>query len=289
MSTRSRNFAGIALAAVAVAVAGMFVAGRTADARRVAELDERMRQLSGAILKYTEDTRGEAFPRMAATPGLLFFDAASLYPDYFDDPTLVVAPTRREASRLYWQLTRAAQDGVPIDPGRLERIGAESFYYLDYVAENEIVGMALLRELHAIWSDPDIDSAEALNSGFYVEYPEDYDGPRVAHTPVFRHYVWGDLGPGSGGGNRIPRMRMGIERFLVAMASGPPVDWNDLRRHIPVLIERPERIGRPISVMSMGGEVNRVPFGEYPNTRAFLEALEALRAFVPPLNADADG
>jgi hypothetical protein len=286
MSTRSRIIAGAAFAAIAVAVVGVASANRAIEARRVAELDERMHQLSAAILRYTEDSRGEVFPRMAETPGLLFFDAASLYPDYFDDPTLVVAPTRRDARRLYWQVARAAQDGVPIDPTTLERIGAESFYYLDYAAENEIVGMALLRELHAIWSDPDIDPAEALSSGLHVEYPEDYDGPRVAETPVFPHYVWSDAGPGHGGGNRIERLRMGIERFLPAMFSGPSTRIDDLRRYVPVLIERPERIGGPISVMSMGGEVNRVPFGEYPNTRAFLEGLEALREFVPPPGAD---
>lgn len=282
MSTRGRTILLAVIAAVAMAAVGMFAAGRALDARRVAELDERMRQLGAAIVRYTQDTRGEAFPQMSATPGLLFFDAASLYPDYFDDPALVVAPTRRDAPGLYWRLTLAARDGDPIDPGTLERIGAESFYYLGYMAENEIVGMALLRELHAIWSDPDIDPAEALGNVLHVEYPEDYDGPRVAETPVFRHYIWSDDGPGHGGGNRIARLRMGIERFLPAMVSGPPVDWSDLRRHIPVLIERPDRIGGPISVMSMGGEVNRVPFGEYPNTRAFLEALEALRSFVPP-------
>jgi len=282
MSTRSRIIAGAAFAAIAVAGVGLVSANRALDARRVAELDERMHELSAAILRYTQDTRGEVFPRMSATPGLLFFDAASLYPDYFDDPILVVAPTRRDAPRLYWRLTRAAQDGVPIAPDTLERIGAESFYYLDYAAENEIVGMALVRELDAIWSDPDIDPAEALSSGLHVEYPEDYDGPRVADTSVYHHYVWGDAGPGSGGGNRIERMRVGIERIGIVMVSGPASGLDNLRRHIPVLIERPERIGGPISVMSIGGEVNRVPFGEYPNTRAFLESLEALRGFVPP-------
>lgn len=275
------------IAAFGTAFGGIFLAGRALYARRVAELDERMRQLGSAIVRYTQETRGEFFPGISDTPGVMFFDAASLYPDYFDNPALIVAPTRRDAPGLYWRLTKAARDGQTIDPGTLERIGSESFYYLGYMAENEIVGMALIRELHAIWSDPNIDSAEALGSGsLRVEYPTDYDGPRVAESPAFRGYTWSDAGPGNCGGNSIQRLRMGIERFLVTWASGPSSQWYGLRRFVPVLIERPERIGRPISVMTMDGEVNRVPFGEYPNTRAFLDALEALRSLMPPVGAD---
>ena len=239
------------------------------SSRDAADLEAQMAAMGSALRTYARETRGEIYPPVSSTPGVVFMDAASLFPNYLDDPAVVVSPKRPNARALRRELAQAAAD-----PATIERIGAESFYYLGYVAEFEIVGLAFVGAYRDAVSAGELE--QVLDArGLPVAYPDDYTGPR--EPPVIPdNQSWNSDGPGTAGSNQIQRIREGIERFLIVSASGPRGSAR-AQCYIPLLIERPTRIGRPIRVLYLDQRIAEVPFGEYPNTRDFLEGLESLR------------
>ena len=260
---------GIGLALlVAMVVIGWYVVRIRAEARAFAALDKNMREISLAVKAHALVAEREQFPPISSQTGVLFFDVASVYPSHLDDLATIVSPRRRDARALLQRL------GDGADPAAVEVVGAESFIYLGYIVENELVGWAFVEAYRAAAADA--DGAFRLDEDLTVSYPEDYDGPREP-TATLRGIVWRDEGPGNAGTNTIRRIREGVERFL----GDGRISGGDLvypaQSDMPILLERPIAEGAAIRVLYMDGHRKTVPYGEFPNTRAVLDALESLR------------
>ena len=265
---------------LAAAMTAVVVAGGTVgafvwrDTQRTRALEEQMSHMARAMRAHADQVPRELYPPVSSQPGILFMDAAMLFPEYLDDPAVVVSPRHPNARGLRRQLAAATVDGHA-NPAVIEQVGAESFYYLGYTVPYEITGMAwaeAYREAVQSHTDESIMEAYAIT----VQFPEDYTGPRT--PPDLPEWGgWFGSGPGSAGNDQIHRLRLGIERFLISdgAVSGPRASAQE-RSSIPLLIERPTQIGAPIHVAYFDGHVRRVPHGQFPNTRPFLEALESL-------------
>jgi len=263
------------LAAIALVVVGAIGAMAWRDAQRTRALESQMSQIARAMRAHADQAPREIYAPLSSQPGILFMDAATLFPAYLEDPAVVVSPRRPNVRGLRRQLAAATLDGHT-NPAVIEQVGAESFHYLGYTVAYEITGMAWVdayREAVHTHTDGPIMEAYAIT----VQFPEDYAGPRT--PPDLAEWGgWFGTGPGSAGGDQIHRLRGGIERFLISdgAVSGPRASAQE-RSNILLLIERPSHIGAPIHVAYFDGHVARVPHGQFPNTRPFLEALESLR------------
>lgn len=248
------------------------------EAHCTALLEGNLKALTAAIRAYARDAPREMYPPLVNQPGVLFLDAALLYPGYLADPTVWVSPRQPGARALRQSL--AANP----DPTALTTAGAASYYYLGYLVENEVVGAAFVRAYREAAASGETDDGHFFSEAqLAVAFPDAYDGPRVPRDTNSGQWRE-DHGPGNAGSNSIQHLREGVERYLIWHV-GPATAMRGVSV-VPLIIERPVRIGDPIRVGFLDERVREVPFGEFPNDGEFLTALEALSALEARDQAD---
>lgn len=209
----------------------------------------------GLVCKmYAGEQPGERFPALSAQPGVLFFDISAIYPEYFNDPGMLVNPAHPRAEELGQRVGEAFESlQGPALLGELERIGAESYYYTGFALVDEMMGLAF---------------AESYARRMAEGQPDDEAGMDVDLQLNEPHLIYGQM---------IYRLREGIERFFITDINDP-ASGARAKSTIPVLFERPASSGADINVLFLDGHVATVADGTFPNTEAFLRALEELKA-----------
>jgi len=233
-------------ALVAIVIIGFQVARIRAEARAVAALVKNMQEMGLAFVHHANANNGWPPPHTSA-PGVLFFDAASIFPEFLENPAMVVSPRRPDARALMKQL------GDGADPAVVELVGAESFIYLGYVVPHADAAQVFRDAYRAAVADGAPPWPEDLTDAL----PDDYDGP------------------GADSVRRMPRVQKGILRGAVR-----PDELEEIpvsHSETPILLERPIAEGAAIRVMYLDTHTMTVPYGEFPNTRAVLDAFESLR------------
>jgi len=238
-------------ALVAIVIIGFQVARIRAEARAVAALVKTMQEMGLAFVLHANANDGWP-PPCAAAPGVLFFDAASIFPDFLENPAMVVSPRRPDARALIQRLGNGA------DPSVVEEVGAESFIYLGYVVPHADAAQVFRDAYRAAVADGAPPWPEDLTDAL----PDDYDGP------------------GAVGVRRLPRRLFAVDRGIVLRSPEEEIAWREWEAgtgQTPILLERPITEGDAIRVLYWDGGTETVPYGEFPNTRAVLDAFESLR------------
>jgi len=242
---------------VGMLAGGWQVASIRAEARRLAALDKNMRDIGLALKAHAAAAEGERFPPLSAQTGVLFFDAASIFPVFLEDPATVVSPRRPDERALLRRL------GESPDAAVIEEVGAESFLYIGFMVVDGTEARAFV--------DAYRDAAQkegGLPPNADLTLPAPGTGDEA--ITIYRLFEGVER-------HLFPRDRVGGANLVVETQS-----------ELPILLERPIAQGAAIRVLYMDGHRRMVPFGEFPNTPAVLDALESLRALraatssVPP-------
>ena len=228
--------------AVAVFVLPLFASVRTG--RRVS-CQNNLKQLGLVVKMYANESENEVFPAISTEPGRLSFSLEPepgmrpVYPEYLDDPLLMVCPRDKAA------LTELAALGAP-----RAYIDDHSYFYLSHlVTSDEEMAAYAAAYTHAIRHDP-----AAL-----------HDDLKVAP------------GSGNAGSDILYRLREGIERFVIPDMIGPGSSVHTPSA-VPVMVERRgnhEVPGGNVLYLDGRVEFRKYP-GEWPMTPTTMHLLEAL-------------
>lgn len=165
-----------------------------------------LKQIGLAMKMYANESQGERYPPLAPSEDVWIFDVQALYPRYLSDLTILASPRlpgyRDRAAEL-----AALQHQEPIDWERVNRIAAESYTYLGYLATGP-------RDIERLGQER-TRLARAGREG--VE--------RVGDEPLFR-------------------LREGIERFLITDINNPGSSMR-ARSEILLLMETPPPPSEP--------------------------------------------
>ena len=205
------------------------------------DCQDNLRRLGVALRMFAGEHPREQWPALAPEPGRLMFTNAggAVFPRYIADPRLLVCPEIAAA---------LIQPDAPIDAQVL--IDDHSYFYLGYAVTNDA-------ELAAF--------AEAYRD-------------RMAQGLACEQDLAVAAGRGNAGGNRIYRLRLGIEHFVIDDINDP-VAAAKAAAAIPVFIERPENHGAGGNVLFLDGHIEFIPYPRrWPMTKTAVDTLLALDA-----------
>jgi len=122
-----------------------------------------LKQLALVGKMFANESRGEKWPALSATPGQLAMDASAVYPEYLTDPTVYISPAHPD----YYDLLDEG-DSAPKSVLR-----HHSYWYLGYAVTNEEQGLVLVEHFR-----------EAAKSGEVLA--EDIDAPGLDLGTIYQ-------------------------------------------------------------------------------------------------------
>jgi prepilin-type processing-associated H-X9-DG protein len=253
---------GPALCVLWIAVVGLQAAillpaiARARDAAWRSECQNNEKQIGLVCKMFANENRQQYFPELSPEAGRLMFtvdptnDSASVYPEYLMDPSVLSCPNDEDAP---------TSDHEMGDPYLF--IDDHSYYYFGYV----------------ITSDEEMANfAEAYRA-------------RIAAGLSFNEDLEVAEGRGTNGGNRIFRLREGVERFAITDITNP-AGAAMAQSSVPVLMDSPNyssgyaefnHIPGGANVLYMDGHVEFVKLGTWPVTQETLAILRSLDEMGP--------
>ena len=232
----------VVIAIIAILAAILLPAlARAREAARRSTCQNNLKQMGIVFNMYANEAKGEMFPYMK-----LFdcsgnfardatFEGSLIYPEYLTDVNVLVCPSDSDAESVRRAFHKNSDLEQPVEPCRLAR---GSYYYFGWALHPDVVllpgvqvptdlsqfNFGNMTEQEIIMLALQYIKAEVVNK-VYLLYN--------SNTPLQDriNVKLGDLGP-------VPRLRMGIERFLITDINNPaamakaaseiPIMWDEI-------------------------------------------------------------
>lgn len=242
---------------VVIAIIGILAAillpalARAREAARRSTCQNNLKQMGLVFSMYANEAKGEYFPPMKLLncDGSIAYDATfngpSVYPEYLTDVNVCVCPSDSDAESVRRAFHKDNDLSKPVEPCRLAR---GSYYYFGWALHPNVVlipGVQPPTELSQILnSDPMVVALQYVKTDIVLAVYKIWD-PNVSLEEKIKAKLE-DLGS-------LPRLRMGIERFLITDINNPSAS-NKAASEIPIMWDE-------IAVYGQASTFNHVPGG----------------------------